>query len=67
MNMYIFGDAFLRGYYSVYDFQSNKVGIALHKYSMGTLEKKFPKWAKILISLVSVGLMVLLGFFIYQR
>lgn len=64
-NMVILGDAFLRAYYSIYDFEESRVGIALHKYSLSYLEKKFPVWIivlsvfAVLIVLFAIGCILL--------
>lgn len=59
-NMYILGDIFLRGWYSVYDFDSNLVGIARNKYSLSkvVVYKPFPTWAIVLIVLVVIVVVV---------
>jgi hypothetical protein len=31
--LYILGDSFLRSFLSIYDFEKNRAGLALHKYS----------------------------------
>jgi len=35
--LYILGDSFLRSFLSIYDFQSKRVGLALHKNSNGSI------------------------------
>ena len=58
MNIYIFGDVFLRSYYSIYDFEEQKVGLALHKYSIASIEEDSRTWL-IVIIVVSAALIVL--------
>jgi len=38
LNIFIFGDVFLRSFYSIYDFENKRVGLALHKYSLASIE-----------------------------
>ena len=44
MNMFIFGDAFLRSFYNIYDFENQRVGLALHKWSTATIDKNSKLW-----------------------
>lgn len=37
-NFYIFGDVFLRSYYSIYDFENKRIGLAIHPYSTGFID-----------------------------
>lgn len=65
--MVILGDAFLRAYYSVYDFEESKVGIALHKYSISYLEKKFPTWIVVVSVFAILIIITVIGFFLLRR
>lgn len=65
-DMIILGDAFLRAYYSIYDFENDRIGIAVHKYSASYLEKKFPKWIIIVIVAVSILFLIIIGVVIYK-
>jgi len=61
--MYILGDVFLRNYLSIYDFDNNRVGVALHIYSNATVRKgPFPGWA---IALIVVGGILVIGVVAY--
>lgn len=64
--MYILGDSFLRGYYSIYDFENNKVGLAAHPNSL-SLEWQFPPWGVVLIVILCLLIMAIIGFLIYRR
>ncbi len=59
MNMFIFGDTFLRSYYNIYDFENQRVGLALHKWSSAAIKEDSKLW----IYLVIIGsiLVVILG------
>jgi hypothetical protein len=62
LNMFIFGDVFLRSYYSIYDFEGKRVGLALHKFSSAQIEQDKKYWlvalliGSVLVILISVGL-----------
>lgn len=58
LNIYILGDVFLRSYYSIYDFETKKVGLALHKYSLASIEEDSMTWL-IIITVVTAVLIVL--------
>lgn len=49
--MYILGDSFLRSYYSIYDYEDQKVGLAKNIYSNGTIYEKndLPGWVIFII------------------
>lgn len=57
LNIFIFGDVFLRSFYSIYDFESKRIGLALHKYSSGSIETDSKAWAYVIIA-VSAGVVV---------
>lgn len=60
LNIFIFGDVFLRSYYSIYDFENKRVGLALHKYSNADIETDNRAWVYIIIA-ASLGLIVISG------
>lgn len=66
LNMVILGDAFLRAYYSIYDFEKDRVGIAVHKYSSSYLEKRFPTWLVVFIVLLVLCVTAVLAYFAYK-
>ena len=64
--MYILGDSFLRAYYSIYDFDQNRVGLAAHNSSL-SLEWKFPTWGIVVICISSAIILGIIGYVLYQR
>lgn len=65
--MYILGDSFLRSYYSIYDFDNQRVGIAMNIYAKGDMKKKiFPTWAIVLIVIASIIVVALIAYFTYR-
>jgi len=66
-NMYIIGSVFLRNYYSIYDFENNRVGIALNIYSNADVRKIFPTWAIILIVVGGVLILLVIALCIWRR
>ena len=66
-NMYILGDIFLNSFYSIYDYDNKRVGIALHIQSSATVEMERNHWIFpiIVISLVVIGLSI--GFYFWRR
>ena len=42
-DLYVIGASFLRDYISIYDFENNRVGLALHNASTGSVTKKSAK------------------------
>lgn len=67
--MYIFGDVFLRNYYSFYDFDSNKVGLVENVDNIGYVfvPKEFPTWAIVLIVVASLLVVGAIIFFIVRH
>lgn len=49
MSLFIFGDAFLRSYYNIYDFENQRVGLALHKWSSASIVEDSKLWIYLLI------------------
>ena len=55
--LYILGDAFLRSYLSVYDFENKRAGLVLHKYSKGVItlhDDGMDDWAVSLIVITTL-------------
>jgi len=65
LNLYIFGDVFLRSYYSIYDFENYKVGLALHKYSTAKIELQSRKMLYVLLGISTVVLIFGIFGFVY--
>jgi len=63
MNMYIFGDVFLRSYYSIYDFESMQVGLALHTSSIAQIEVDSRLWLYLL--LIGSFIVIVAGIVVY--
>lgn len=67
--LYILGDSFLRSYLSIYDFENNRVGLAVHKYSKAKVEKhkEGKRWMfPLVITTVSL-FFLLIAIVIYKR
>lgn len=67
LNIYIFGDVFLRSYYSIYDFENYRVGLALHKYSSGKIEEESRKWMYVVIAISFVVIIIGIATFCYMQ
>ena len=66
---YVLGDAFLRAWYSVYDYGQNRVGLAKNLESTAQLIVRatpFPTWAIVLIVIVGVLLVLGVAFIVYR-
>jgi hypothetical protein len=60
-DFYILGDSFLRSYLSIYDFEGNRVGLAVHKFSNATIEPpKKPLNILVLVLVISFAVLLLL-------
>lgn len=44
INFFILGLPFLQTFYSIYDFENRRLGIALHRYSSGLVQNEFKKY-----------------------
>lgn len=51
---------FLRSYYSIYDFENKRVGLALHKFSNASIEHDSKAWVYIVI-VVSLAIIAVSG------
>ncbi len=68
-NIYIFGDVFLRSFYSIYDFENKRVGLALHTQSKATIDYKSSKWVIVFIVLLVLILIlaIIIGVYLWNR
>jgi len=73
-NMYIFGDVFLRKYYSIYDFERSKVGLALAVHQgqqrPSILRETFeqltaPHYTYIWVSILTLSAITIVGVMVY--
>lgn len=66
--MYILGDIFLRSFYSIYDFDNKKVGLALHPFSKAHIEKLRNPWIfPIIIIVLILGAAAGVAYFLWKR
>jgi Eukaryotic aspartyl protease len=63
LNLFIFGDVFLRSYYSIYDFENKRIGIALHKDSKASVEEDSRTWVYIVI--ISSAALIVISVLVY--
>lgn len=61
--MYIFGQVFLRSFYSVYDFENSRLGMALHPWSKGTIDHETNTW--LIIGIVVLAIAIIGGVIFY--
>lgn len=65
VSLYIIGDAFLRSYLSIYDFENYRVGLGIHKESRAFIEQAEPKpnhgGSLLAIILGAVGMAIVIG------
>lgn len=65
--MYILGDSFLRAWYSIYDFENNRVGVVQTHDSIAQIVTYFPTWAIVLIVLISIAGVAGISYYFYNR
>lgn len=67
LSIFIIGDAFLRSYYNIYDFDNQRIGLALHKYSAATITSDDTSWPYLVIigSIVFI-IVALLVYYVYR-
>lgn len=65
--MYIIGDVFLNSFYSIYDFDNQRVGLGLHYLSLATVESERNHWIFPIIVIVIVAIGLGVGFFFWRR
>jgi len=68
--LYILGDAFLRSYLSVYDFENKRAGLVLHKYSNGAVtlhDYGMDDWAVALIVITTLLAIGTIGLWVNKR
>ena len=66
MDFTILGDSFMRTYYSIHDYQNHRAGLALHIYSDGYLERKFPTWIIVVIVISGLIILAVIFFCLYR-
>lgn len=65
---YVLGEPFLRAWYTIYDFENNRVGVALSHDSTAAKVTPFPTWALVLIIISSVIAVIAgMAYFFYRR
>lgn len=65
-NLFIIGDTFLRSFYSIYDFEQKRVGLALHIYSQGKIEEDSRLWLYLIIIGSTIVVIAGVAFFLYK-
>jgi len=58
MGMYILGDVFLKSFYSIYDFENRRAGLALHIYSNGAVDNSSFNWKYPIIILILLAVFI---------
>ena len=66
-NTFILGHAFLRSFYTVLDFETNRIGLGLHMYSRGFVEKAKSYRTYVIILIIVVILLGILAMFLGQK
>lgn len=69
LDLYILGDAFLRSYLSIYDFDNRRAGLAVHIYSNATVDPHVyigNKWVTPLAIIVLVLVLGVVAILIYK-
>jgi hypothetical protein len=68
MAPYIFGNVFLKNFYTIYDLEERRIGIALHKNSLAKVEDKSHAAAIVIIVIIIIAIGVGLAvYFIKKR
>jgi uncharacterized membrane protein len=69
----VIGDAFLRSFISIYDYENKQVGLALHKNSRATVSKLdqpegsgMKAWVIVLIVLLVLAILGVVGYLVYR-
>jgi len=67
MGMYILGDVFLKSFYSIYDFENRRAGLAIHIYSTGAVDKISSNWIFPAIIITLVVVFIGVAYYCYRK
>jgi Eukaryotic aspartyl protease len=67
LNIFIIGDAFLRSFYNIYDFENQRVGLALHKWTTATIDEESNLWIYLIIIGSVIFIIIAVACYIKKR